>query len=80
MSNIESDKGHPFHEALLVKLEPLPRATELTDLSGWQELVKKEGIKAFPFLLMAKKIEEKIAEQSDEKIPRAPKIFEQQDC
>ncbi len=70
VKNIDSDKGHPFHEALLVKLAPLPHASELTDKVGWREFVKDNGIKAFSFLTMAAKIEGKIAEQ-----PGGPRLL-----
>jgi len=67
----EGDKLHPFHDALLVKLD-LPNAHNFKDKAGWRELVKKEGVKAFYFLAMAGKIEEKIA-INNESAPRAPK-------
>ncbi len=70
VKNIDSDKGHPFHEALLVKLAALPDASELTDKVGWREFVKDNGIKAFSFLTMAAKIEGKIAEQ-----PGGPRLL-----
>lgn len=73
VNQVNSDKEHPFHEALLVKLEPLPHARALSDKAGWRKLVKKEGINAFQFLLMAQRIEEKIAAQPHETHKRAPK-------
>ncbi len=55
-----SDKNHPLHDALLVKLD-LPPAYALQDKAGWQALIKSSGTKAFYFLGMAQKIEQKIA-------------------
>lgn len=73
INNIDSDKGHPFHEALLVSLNHLPHANELTDRAGWQALISMTGVKAFQAFLMANKIEQKIAEQPNEGTLRAPK-------
>lgn len=73
MNNIDTDKGHPFHEALLVQLANLPHVDKFTDRPGWRNLVRTHGIKAFPFLLMAKQIEDKIKHQAGETGKRAPK-------
>lgn len=62
-----------FHDALLVKLEPLPHATEFTDKEGWRAFIKKEGVKAFPFFIMANNIEEAIKNSFGETAQRAPK-------
>ncbi len=72
VKNIDNDKGHPFHQALLVELAQLPPAGELTDRAGWRKFVKENGIKAFSFLSMAKKIEEKNATRAC-----APKTLEE---
>ena len=72
VNNIDNDKHHPFHEALLVQLEPLPHADTITDRQGWQKLIQAHGVKAFPFFLMAEQIEQKIARQPGEH-QRAPK-------
>jgi len=72
VSKNDSDKNHPFHDTLQVKLH-LPKGDDLNDQVGWRELIKKEGIKSFYFLAMAKKIVEKIAEQTKESVLRAPK-------
>ena len=61
LSTSDSKKVKPFHDALLVSLY-LPHAHDIADKKGWRKLIKQEGIKAFHFLSMAKKIEQKIAE------------------
>lgn len=60
----DSDKGHPFHDALLVKLK-LPKSCELDDKAGWRKFIKEAGVKSFPILNMAEKINTKLG--------RAPK-------
>tara|TARA_R110002126_G_scaffold1177_1_gene6986 strand:+ start:6114 stop:9017 length:2904 start_codon:yes stop_codon:yes gene_type:complete len=71
-NNIDNDRQHPFHEALLVQLEPLPHAKTVKDREGWRALIQTHGVKALPFFLMAEQIEEKIATQPGER-RRAPK-------
>ena len=73
VNRIDTDKGHPFHEALLIKLNALPLADDIVDRAGWRKLIREHGVKAFPFFCMAKQLEEKIAEQPDEQGKRAPK-------
>lgn len=69
----DNGKGHPFHDALMVKLE-LPPAQDLKDArAGWQDFVKQQGVRSFPSLAMAKKIMEQIIKQPNESILRAPK-------
>ena len=41
IASINTDRLHPFHEALLVRLEGLPRADKITDRLGWQGLIQK---------------------------------------
>lgn len=72
MSTINHDKRHPFHETLLVQLKALPLASDLSDRKNWQQLVRKHGVNALPFWVNAKKIEEKIAEQTGTLGKRAP--------
>ena len=72
VNNINNDKHHPFHEALLVQLEPLPQAHHITDHQGWRALIQKHGEQALPFFMMAQQIEEKIAALPDGQ-RRAPK-------
>ena len=80
LSTLDSKNGKPFHDALLVSLY-LPSACDIADRKGWMKLIKQEGIKAFHFLSMAKKIEKKIAELEtslvQEGVPplRAPKTL-----
>lgn len=71
LNQSDSKPGKPFHDTLLVGLQ-LPPASYLTDRAGWKKLIKKEGCKAFFFLSMAQKIEQKIAEQDAEAHLRAP--------
>ena len=52
-------------------------ANEVHDLAGWRALIKKEGEKVLPYFEMAKKIEAKLAEQSNEAKFRAPKTLQE---
>ena len=74
LSTVDDDK--PFHEAMLVKLT-LPHARDMSDRAGWVKLIVQEGVKAFPSLAIAKKIERKIKsrESGEQKsdVLRAPK-------
>jgi len=54
LTNIDSDKGHPFHEALLVKLQ-LPDARKLNDLAGWRNFIKKRGSSILLFFINGRK-------------------------
>jgi len=67
----DSKKDKPFHDVLVVKLQ-LPDARDLADIAGWRAFVEKTGEKAFRFLSMAKKLEDKITEETGG-TPRAPK-------
>ena len=77
---LDNKTGKPFHDALLVLLH-LPYARDIADRNGWMKFIKQEGIQAFRFLAMAKKIEHKIAEreplieQEDPYLLRAPKTL-----
>jgi hypothetical protein len=72
LNQSDSKKGRPFHDVLLVGLQ-LPAASDITDRAGWKKFIQKEGCKAFFFLSMAEKMEQKIAEQVNEHRLRAPK-------
>ncbi|MDF1684938.1 MAG: hypothetical protein P1U36_09845 [Legionellaceae bacterium] len=66
----KTDKA--FHDTFIVKLQRLPDARLLSDMPGWRALIAREGQKAFLFFKMAKRIEDKIAEETQQ-APRAPK-------
>lgn len=77
LSQSDRTQDKPFHNALLVELSDLPHASDMTDRTGWIKLIKNNGLKAFYYFLIAKKIEEKIAEQPGEPNLRAPKTLQE---
>lgn len=72
LSTLEGDTLHPLHDSLLVKLSQLPPAGKLQDKAGWRQFVKDNGVKSFPFLMMADAIEAKINATSTKPAFRAP--------
>jgi len=76
LSQIDGNIAKPFHHALLVKLT-LPVASDMSKSTDWIKLIKKEGIKIFPFFANANQIEQKIKETLPDKIVRAPKTLKE---
>jgi hypothetical protein len=60
-NTFEQGSTHPYHDALLIRLNELPPAHAIQDRLGWMKLVQQKnvGVRAFPYLAIANKIEEK---------------------
>jgi hypothetical protein len=75
MKSVDHNKSRPLHEALLVKLNPLPPASIISDMKGWREFIIKTQVKGLTFFVAADKIEREM--QKDGSTRLAPKNIKQ---